>query len=419
MGAIPKLQDFDDPSFDPFATDETVMGDFEDVYTPIAAIRRRTPVFEGCFSDVIGHTEFGSLAKPGQREFVILGYEELIAAASDPQTFSSAAGNEGLKATLGNILTVMDPPVHGRYRRIFQAAFLPRTISEWGSDIIIPVITRLIDAFTTRGRADLVDEFTRYFAFHVIYRQLTLPENEARIFHKLAVAQVLFGGGGGTYMRHAIEATQKLGRYFQAMIDYRRKTPGKDLVSVLACAEVDGERLPDDVVISFLRQLIIAGGDTTFRETSNLLAGLLMNPDQLEAVRNDCSLVPQAIEEAMRWEAPLSIVPRETVRDVTLGGVFIPAGSYVDLFFGAASRDETIFPEPHKFNIFRPKARHFGFGFGPHLCIGQHLARMEMTTALNAILDRLPNLRLDPETPRPIIRGRANRYPKHLHVVFG
>ena len=271
--------------------------------------------------------------------------------------------------------------------------------------------------FVGRGHADLVQEFTRYYPFQVIYRQLALPPEEATTFQRLAVAQMLIGGG--YFLPRAIEASKKLGEYFKAMIDQRRGRNGKDLVSLLVSAEVDGEKLSDDLVVSFLRQLINAGGDTTFRETSNLLVGLLTNPDQLDAVRADRKLVGPAIEEALRWEGPSAVIPRYVTRDVTLSGVHIPAGSFAELFFGVANRDEKVFPdEPDKFNIFRQRTRHFGFGYGPHLCIGQHLARIEMTNALNAVLDRMPNVRLDPDKPPPVIRGRNLRYPKHLHVIY-
>jgi cytochrome P450 len=172
-------------------------------------------------------------------------------------------------------------------------------------------------------------------------------------------------------------------------------------------------------LISFLRQLVNAGGDTTYRGTSVLLTGLLSNLDQLQAVRTDRSLVPQAIEEALRWEGPVLIQTRMATRDTELGGVRIPAGAFLDVAAGAANRDPGKFAEPDRFDIFRKSPhRHFAFAFGPHICIGQHLARVEMTRALNAILDRLPNLRLDPQRPRPEIRGIMMRVPKHIHVRF-
>jgi len=242
---------------------------------------------------------------------------------------------------------------------------------------------------------------------------LGLPETDIETFYKLTIALITFGR-----MDLAIEASEKLGRYFSAMIEQRRENPGTDVVSVIATAEVDGERLPDEVAVSFLRQLINAGGDTTFRTTTALLCGLLRRPDQLEAVRNDRDLVGGAVEEALRWEGPVIGTARAVVHDTVVCGVELPAGSIVSVSYGAANRDPTVFENPDEFDVFRPKHRHFGFAFGAHNCLGQQLARLEMSRALNGILDRLPNLRLDPEFPPPRMLGSIMRTPRRLHVLF-
>jgi cytochrome P450 len=216
----------------------------------------------------------------------------------------------------------------------------------------------------------------------------------------------------------ALEAARKLGEYFTALIAARRAEPRDDLITVLVSATVEGETLPEGNVLGFLRQLIAAGGDTTFRGTSVFLTGLLQNPDQLEALRVDRSLLPQAIEEALRWEPPAAATVRQATRDLSLGGVPIKAGSRVHVAIISANRDERVFDEPERFNIFRAKKRNFGFGHGIHICLGQHLARLEITRAMNVILDNLKNLRLDPSKPGPVIRGSTLRYPDHLDVCF-
>jgi len=202
------------------------------------------------------------------------------------------------------------------------------------------------------------------------------------------------------------------------MIDQRRADPGDDVVSMIATTTVDGEHLPDEVAISFLRQLINAGGDTTFRTTTALLTGLLTNPDQLDAVRADRTLVPQAVEEALRWDGPVLSSSRMTTTDTVLDGVPLPADAYLDLMYGAANHDPAEFDSPEQFDIFRPRHRHFGFAFGVHNCLGQLLARLEMTRALDAILDSFPDVRLDPDYPPPHMRGAMMRTPRELHVVF-
>jgi cytochrome P450 len=250
----------------------------------------------------------------------------------------------------------------------------------------------------------------------VIYRQLELDAEQARIFHKLAVAQLLSSIG----VAEGTESTAKLGAFFAELLELRRSKPGTDLVSHLAAAEADGERLPDDVLISFLRQLVNAGGDTTYRGTSVLLTALLTHPDQLAAVAADRGLIPQAIDEALRWEGPVSSTFRYAERDTEILGAPMPAGTFINTVLASANRDPAKFEDPDRFDIFRKsKVRHLAFASGPHVCIGQHLARIEMTRALNALLDRLPNLRLDPDKASPRILGHVLRVPEHIWVRFG
>ena len=170
--------------------------------------------------------------------------------------------------------------------------------------------------------------------------------------------------------------------------------------------------------VAFLRLLLPAGVETTYRATGNLLFGLLSNPDQLDAVRADRSLIPQAIEEAVRWEPPLLTITRVATRDSELAGHSIPAGSTVMPYIGSANRDESRWKEPDRFDIFRKAVPHIAWGHGVHVCLGMHLARLEMSTALNLFFDRLPNLRLDPEGDDPHIRGQVFRSPTSLPVRF-
>ena len=191
------------------------------------------------------------------------------------------------------------------------------------------------------------------------------------------------------------------------------------MISVLVHAELDGTRLDDEQICAFLRLLLPAGAETTYRSSSNLLFGLLTHPDQLEAVRKDRSLIPQAIEEGLRWEPPLTSIIRVAAEDTEVCGVRIPAGAAIMVCTGSANHDESRWENPEEFDIFRKRFPPVAFGFGPHVCLGQHLARMETAVALNALLDRLPNLRLDPEAEDPHITGLMFRSPIALPVLFG
>jgi cytochrome P450 len=309
----------------------------------------------------------------------------------------------------------MDAPEHLRWRPFFMKAFLPNVVAKWGESYVDPIVTTLIDRFIDRGKVDLANEFAFYYPFQFICRQLGLVPADEQIYLKMTTAMLLVSVDPS----HAEEAKVKLGNYYRARIAECRGKEGDDMITRLANAEIGGEYLPEEIVVSFLRVLLSAASDTTFRTTSNLLTALLTHPDQLEAVRKDRSLVAAAIEEVLRWEAPVTFIQRITLRDHELGGTHIPAGALVEAWNGAANRDPGHYPEPDRFDLFRKRDRHFAFASGPHVCLGQHLARVEITRALNAVLDRLPNLRLDPDQPPPQIVGINGRAPSAVHARFG
>lgn len=411
-----KIVDYEDVTFDPFSEFDKAsgLGEIEDPYPTFARLRRQASVHEGDLRTTFGLPPNMSIPMRSKC-FTAFGYNEVSQALDDAETFSNSIMAPFYEHGFGNSINNMDAPEHPRYRKLFQKAFLPNVVSKWGETLVPKVINGLIDKFSGRGKAELVSEFTSEYPFQFIFAQLDLPEPDREIFHKLTVGLTC----GSTDPAHMFEASQKLGDYLSRLMEVRRDQPGTDIVSMLVQAESEGELLPQHVLLSFLRQLMNAGGDTTYRATSVLLTGLLTNPDQLDAIRQDRSLVPRAVEEALRWECPVATLLRSVSKDVVLGGVHIPAGAQIDIVAGSANRDEQQFEDPDKFNIFRKPARHFGFGFGPHICIGQHLARLEMSRALNGILDRLPNLRLDQDMPPPVITGMTMRVPSELHVKFG
>jgi len=190
------------------------------------------------------------------------------------------------------------------------------------------------------------------------------------------------------------------------------------VISVLAQAELDGERLDDAAICSFLRLLLPAGAETTYRSSSNLLVGLLTNPDQLDALRADRSLMNQAIEEGLRWEPPLLTILRTAAKTVDVCGTQLNPGDVVIVNMGSANHDDKYWPDPERFDIFRPQKNHIAFASGPHMCLGMHLARMETRIVLEKLFDRLPNLRLDPKAPAPEISGMTFRAPAAIHVVW-
>jgi len=328
--------------------------------------------------------------------------------------FSSAANAMTIGQVMGRTILEMDSPEHQRHRALVAKAFRARVLDRWSDAIIGATVSELIDAFALDGHADLIPQLTFPFPVRVIARILGLPEADWPRFLRLSTQLI-------AVMRNwegALAASRELRGYFAEIIADRRRHTRDDLVSQLISAEVDGRRLSDEEIYPFLLLLLPAGAETTYRSSSNLLFGLLSEPDQLAAVRADRGLVPQAIEEALRWETPLLTVARSATEDVELGGVHIPAGSFVAVSLGAANRDPERYPDPDAFNVGREDKQHISFGDGAHKCLGMHLARMEMRVLLNAVLDRLPGLRLDPDADDPHIHGLIFRSPPNLPVRF-
>ena len=215
-----------------------------------------------------------------------------------------------------------------------------------------------------------------------------------------------------------LAASASLGDYFAGFVAERRRRPGDDVISDLVQADIDGERLDDEAVCAFLRILLTGGADTTYRGSGSALFLLLTHPEQLEAVANDRKLVGQAIEEALRFEPPAVGIFRRATVDTEIGGVPIPAGSDVYTVIASANHDESRWDDPERFDIFRDQHQHMTFAQGPHMCLGVHLARIETRIMLEAVLDRLHGLRLDPDAADPYMHGIMFRSPTAVPVLF-
>jgi len=414
LNACPRIRDYEDPGFDPFETFDRAggLGEVEDPYPLFHELHGIGRMRRGDIRSEFGLKPFALWGE--LPSVMVFGADMVERVYWDGTTFSNAIMQRLYRDSFGESINGMDAPEHPRYRRLFQRAFLPQTVARWGEQLVPQVVNTIIDTFAARGRAELVSEFTVEYPFRIIYRQLGLPEDDIEPFHRLAVGLMCIM----IDYPHALEASQKMGEYFHHLLEERRLHPGDDLVSTLATAQIDGEQPPKAVTVSFLRQLLNAAGDTTYRSTGSLLVGLLTNPDQLAAVRADRSLVPRAVDEALRWNGPLTVLTRQATRDVELEGLPIANGTKIDVVQGSANRDPTRFTDPDRFDVLRPPGRHVAFAYGPHVCLGQHLARLEMSRALNALLDRLPNLRLDPDQPAPRIVGLNSRAPQAIHVLF-
>ncbi|OBH30797.1 cytochrome [Mycobacterium sp. E342] len=389
------------------AFDDAVSGDVRDPYTELARLRREEPIQR---LDVSGmpHEE----SKP---VFIVYRFEEAQQMLRDNETFSSAAVIAAFGPVLGErVMLGMDEPVHGRLRSLVSKAFSQKALARWEDELVGRVGNSLIDRFAANGKADLVKDFTFDYPSRIIAGLLGLPEEDYPQFQRWSISLLSWI----LNPERGLAASAALCDYFAPILQARRAEPKDDLISALAQAEIDGEKLEDEEIYSFLRLLLPAGVETTYRSLGSLLLALLSDPAQLAAVRADRSLLPQAIEEGVRWEPPLLTITRVATRDTELGGVPIPSGSTVMPMLGAANRQEDRYPAPDAFDIFRSPRAHLGWGHGVHVCLGMHLARLEMRTAINLLLDRLPNLRLDPDADDPHIRGQVFRSPTSVPVLF-
>lgn len=378
-------------------------GDVRDPYAGYADMRRRAAI----------HCE----DHLGMKVFRAYRFDEAQQILQDDVRFSAAINGKIMEPFLGRTILSMDGHEHQSTRGLIGHAFRPRAVAAWEQDLIRPTAHELIDRFAARGSADLVREFTWLFPVRVFAKILGLPAVDYARWGRWAIDLERIS----VDLERGVQAVAEVKEYFEPIIRQRRDEPSGDLVSDLASAEVDGHRLDDEYIHAFLRLLVPAGASTTYRLTGSLLFALLRDRAQMEAVRADRSLLPSAIEETLRWEAPVQFAVREAREDVEVGGVLIPEGSVAGAVIGSANHDESRWEEPERFDLFRdPEGNlaNMAFGGGPHYCLGAHLARLEARIALDVILDRVEDLALDASAPDPYVVGWAFRSPTALPVTF-
>jgi cytochrome P450 len=307
----------------------------------------------------------------------------------------------------------MEGKKHREHRNLVSAAFKSKALARWEPTIVRPICNALIDEFIETGRADLIRNFTFEFPTRVIAKLLGLPAGDLPMFRKHAVQLISYH----VNYEGAFEASNALKDYFLKQIEQRRSKPTEDIIGDLVTAEIDGEKLSDEAIYSFLRLLLPAGLETTYRSSGNLLYLLLTHPEQFAALQADRELLAPAIEEGLRYETPLTVVQRFTTEDTDVEGVKIPARSVIGVCIGSANRDERRWERSEEFDIFRKHVPHISFAAGEHTCLGLHLARLETRVAVECLLDRLTNVTLLTDDD-PHIHGQPFRSPNALPVTF-
>ncbi len=319
--------------------------------------------------------------------WVLSRFEDIRQVFKDPETFSSNADAPGSTLTLP--LLMDDPPRHTKLRALVNRAFTTRALKDM-EEGVAALAHDMVGRLEASGPIDIAETLTIPLPIRVIADLMGIPGERAAEFKRWSDAVTLTTDMSEEEREKDI---MELFDFFQAMIPERRAQPGEDLVSRLVTAEVDGDVLSDEDVVGFAILLLIAGNETTTNLLSNLLHYLSTQPDDWDRLRADRSLIDAAIEEILRFDAPVQYVDRKATRDVEFHGQVIKAGERVSLLMGSANRDENEYRDPDQFRLDRGRSHHHTFGHGIHFCIGAPLGRMEARFAMEALLERFARLR--------------------------
>ncbi|MFF4445453.1 cytochrome P450 [Streptomyces sp. NPDC001502] len=390
---------------------------------PLYEELRKTPVF---------HDEDGPYVVSTYYEIQSLLHDPRI--SSDPRNLTlpssdPLAQEDGDDSALPPVFLKLDPPDHDRLRRITNRPFGPPHSPHKVHDMrgeLGGIVSGLIEGIVDTGspeRIDLVDQFSYPFPVTVICRLLGVPHEDEPRFHGWAdtIAASLDpdpDADPGEKPKGAADAQMELGMYLAGLIEERRKDPGEDMLSQLAAAseEADGSMSTLEA-ISTAALLLIAGHETTVNLITNGMLTLLRHPDVLQRLREDPQLSVPIVEELLRYEPPVQLLPRRsTLDDIEVAGVNIPKGATVSLILASGNRDPKRFEHPDRFDPDRGDIQHLGLGSGIHSCFGAPLARMEAQLALGELARRLENPRLL-EDPPPYRQNAVLRGPRHLPIA--
>jgi cytochrome P450 len=388
-------------------------GDYTDDPNPVwHELRATGPVHAGTVHELTGYPGapfFHGLPYPDRPHFSAFSFAACDSAYRDEAVFASSPEAVDLAGGEANVLSSMlsmGGAEHRRYRALVQPSFVPAKAQWWISHWIEATVHALIDRLVDEGRAELNVDFCAAIPVLTITGSFGIP-----------VAQALD-------VRAALNNPMAIIEVLAPIVAARREEPQDDLISVLVQAEITDEdgvthRLSDPEIHSFALLLLAAGSGTTWKQMGITLAALLQRPTVLDAVREDRRLLKPAIEESLRWMPTDPMFSRWVTEDIDFYGVNLPKGAVLHICLGAANRDPERWVRPDEYDVFRPMKPTLGFGGGPHICLGMHLARAEMAVGIGALLDRLLDLRLDPdaEPPRPV--GLYERGVMAIPVVFG
>ncbi|MGH7286720.1 MAG: cytochrome P450 [Myxococcota bacterium] len=346
------------------------------------------------------------LAKSPAGFWAVSRFADVYAVSSDPATFSS---ERTLISPPGLVPTIqsLDPPRHDRLRALVSLAFTPSRVRAM-EPRVRAIARELLDGFAADGRADLVAQYARHIPSRVIGEMIGIPAERIPDFLHWTEAMVELPQGK-TQAEAIRDPAASIYAEFAALLEERRRTRCDDLMSALIDAKLDGAELTQEELLGFCFVLVVAGNDTTTNLIANGAVLLAEHPDQRRLLAHDPSLLPDAIEEMLRYEAPAQALPRRLTRDATLHGQTLREGEQLFLLWGSANRDEREFEDADRFDVRRRIKRHLGFGQGVHFCLGKSLARLEARVAFEELLARAPGYELAGPAPwLPSMWARAH-----------
>jgi cytochrome P450 len=363
---------------------------------------------------------------PGLEPFwAITKHADVVQIAKDPLRFSSAAGitlrPAGVVFPPSEMVVMLDPPKHGPVRRVANKSFTPRAVRETRADIE-RIAVEILDAATPPGAAgelDFVERIAAPFPLAVIAWVLGVPSDEWGSLFRwtnevIGKDDPEYRQPGESPGQTSKRARGELQAYFWTLIDERRREPRDDLVSELIRGEVEGKPLDGEQLVSYCELLVEAGNETTRNAISGGLLALSEHPDQWERLRGDPDVMPDAVEEILRWSSPISHFTRTATEDCEVRDTTIRAGEMVALYFASANRDEDVFDDPFAFRVDRRPNPHVTFGFGEHFCMGAHIARVELATIFRHLVTRLEAFEVSGVVDR--LSSITNGSIKHLPI---
>jgi cholest-4-en-3-one 26-monooxygenase len=363
---------------------------------------------------------YGFLPWPGY--WALTRYEDVVFVSKHPEIFSSAVGTSALndlpprlRRLAPDQLIQMDPPGHTELRNLMNVQFKPSAVRETEAHMR-KVVVETLDRLEGRSECDFVDAVSAPISLRILTNFLGVPDEYTARFYRWTNQTMRFGEPG---LLNRIRVRFALAQIFlqSTLLEReRRKRPLDDPFSRLVHGEFQGSPISRRMLQVNFFLLIVAGNETTRNALSGGIQALCEHPDQLERLRRDPSLLPQAIEEMLRWVSPVMQFRRTATRDTTIGGREIRKGDKVVMYYGAANRDPEIFESPEVFDITRRPNPHLAFGIGTHFCMGSHIARLEMRVTLEEFLRRFPNIGLagPPERLESNFIGGITRLPLKL-----